>query len=167
MSWQDELRVLEFVLAVAIAVGGYVLSRVVASALRRQHTAPHWVRGTRIAIRVVSIGIAAAILATVLPSVVPLASGLTVSAIIGLAATYALQTTIQNVISGYILLRNRVVRLNDEVRISDVSGKVVQLGLVTTWLRLEDGSLATVSNSTMLSGPLVNRSAAERLKGEY
>ena len=94
-------------------------------------------------------------------------SGLTFSAILTLAATLALQTTIGNVIAGFILLRNRVLRIDDRIAIGGVSGRVVQLGLVTVWLRLEDGSLVSVSNSNLLSGPLVNRSAGDRLQGEF
>jgi len=94
-------------------------------------------------------------------------SGLTFSAVVGLAATLALQTTIGNVFAGVILLRDRVLRLNDIIQIGGITGQVVRLGLVTTWLRLDDGSLASVSNSNLLTGPLVNRSTAERLKGEY
>jgi small conductance mechanosensitive channel len=167
VSWQDPLPTLVAVaIAAAVAVGGYLLSRTIAERLRKRGAAAHYVRGTRIAIRVVSISVAVAILAIELQSV-PLVSGLTISAIAGLAVTYALQTTIQNMIAGYILLRNRVLRLNDQIQINDISGKVVQLGLVSTWLRLDDGGFATVSNSTRLNGPMLNRSVGDRLKGEY
>jgi small-conductance mechanosensitive channel len=154
------------VVVAAVAIGGYLLSRTAAERLRAHGAPPHAVRGVRIAITLVTLAIAALTLFAAFGPL-PALSGLTLSAVLGIAATLALQTTIGNVIAGFILLHDRVLRLDDVVQISGVSGKVVQLGLVTTWLRMEDGSLATVSNSTLLSGPLLNRSASERLRGEY
>jgi small-conductance mechanosensitive channel len=161
------LRTIGVVIALAATlIGGYLVSRAGTRALRRHGAAPTAVRGVRIAMSIVVSVVVLAILYTYfgpLPSI----SGLTVSAVAGLALTLALQTTIGNVIAGYILLRNRVLRIGDKVQISSISGRVVRLGPVTTWLRLEDGGLASVSNSTLLSGPLINQSVGERLKGEY
>jgi Zn-dependent protease len=89
------------------------------------------------------------------------------SSIVALVVSLAISTVIGNVLSGLILIRDRVLRLGDHIKVGGVEGSVVQLGLVTVWLRLDDGSLATISNSNLLSGPMVNRSAQDRLKGEY
>jgi small-conductance mechanosensitive channel len=94
-------------------------------------------------------------------------SGLTFSAIIGLAATLALQTTLGNIVAGFILLQDRTLRMNDVITVGSITGRVVRIGLVTVWLRLDDGNVASMSNSTLLSGPMINRSAKDRLKGEY
>jgi small-conductance mechanosensitive channel len=150
----------------AITVGGYLLAHFASDRRRERGAPPHEVRGIRIIVAVVAglfvLGIAAV-------SFGPLTtvSGLALSAVGGLAATLALQTTLANLVAGVILLRSKVLRVNDGIEISGVKGRVVQIGLVTTWLRLEDGGLATVSHSTLLSGPLINRSAGDRLKGEY
>lgn len=167
MDWPWYLStVIVLIAAVAILVIGFILSRHVAERLRTRRAPPHAVRGARIAISGIAVALAAAVVFVGLGPL-PVVSGLTVSAIVGLAATLALQTTIANVIAGFLLIRHRVLRLNDTIQISSVTGKVVQLGLVTTWLRLDDGSLASVSNSTLLSGPMINRSASDRLRGEY
>jgi potassium efflux system protein len=167
MSLSSDLTLLVPLIGVAVVVAaGYLISRAVVEALRRHGAPPQAVRATRVAITVVS-GILIALIVFVAFGPLPPVGGLTVSAILGLAATLALQTTIANVIAGALLLRNRMLRLGDQVLIGGTSGKVVQLGLVTTWLRLEDGSVASVSNSTLLNGPLVNQSAGARLKGEY
>jgi small conductance mechanosensitive channel len=154
-------------IAVAIvAIGGYVLS-LKASGWMRQHGAlPLGVRTARIVISVIAVVLVAAIL-FISFGPISVVSGVTFSAIVGLAATLALQTTISNLIGGFILLRNRVLRVNDNIQISGTKGKVIRIGLITTWLCQEDGALVSVSNSTLLSGPLVNLSASDRLKGEY
>lgn len=153
-------------LAAIVLVGGYLLSRTAAARSRERGAPPHEVRAIRIATTVVASLLVVGILFVAFGPFSEL-SGLTVSALAGLLVTFALQTTLANVIAGFILLRSKVLRLNDGIQISGVQGKVVQIGLVTTWLRLEDGALASVSNSTLLSGPMINRSAGERLKGEY
>ena len=167
MNWTEYLpTVVPLVAAAAVAVGGYLLSHRAAEWLRLRGSPPPSVRGVRVTISLIAFAVAAAILFLAFGRIGAV-SGLTFSALIGLAVTLALQTTIGNVIAGFILLRSRLLRLNDNVRIGGVSGRVVQVGLVTTWLLLEDGSLASVSNSTLLSGPLQNRSAGDRLRGEY
>jgi small-conductance mechanosensitive channel len=167
VTWTAYLPTLEpLVAAVVLAVGGYALSNSTARWLRQRGAPPAAVRWARLAVSLTGLLLAAAVLFVAFGPLT-VAGGLTLSAVVGLAATLALQTTIGNVIAGFILLRNRVLRLNDHVSIGGVSGTVVRLGLVTTWLRLEDGSLASVSNSNLLAGPLVNRSAGHRLKGEY
>jgi small conductance mechanosensitive channel len=158
--------IVPIVTATILAVGGYLLSGHSARWLRQHHAPPGAVRWARLGISLTGFLLAGAVLFVAFgPLTVP--AGLTLSAILGLAATLALQTTIGNVIAGFILLRDRVLRLNDDIQIAGTRGRVVRLGLVTTWLRLEDGSLASVSNSNLLSGPLINRSTSDRLQGEY
>jgi small-conductance mechanosensitive channel len=152
--------------AVVFGVGGYLLANVAGRWLRRRGAPPAAIRWARFAISFVGLLIAGADLFVAFGPLT-VASGLTLSAIVGLAATLALQTVIANVIAGFILLRDRMLRFNDRISIGGTTGTVMRLGLVTTWLRLDDGSLASVSNSTLLGGPLVNKTAMERLKGEY
>ncbi len=167
MSWTAYLPYFVPFGAVAlVGVGGYLLSRAAAGWLRARGAPPHSVRGIRIAISLIAIALVAAILFIAFGPLTAISS-LTVSAVIGLIITLALQTTIANLIAGFMLLQNRLLRLNDDIQISGIRGTVVQMGLVTTWLRLADGSLTSVSNSTLLSGPMVNRSAGDRLRGEY
>jgi small-conductance mechanosensitive channel len=167
MSWTADLPAIESVVTAAVlAMGGYILSSIVARWLRHRSAPPTAIRGARLAISLTGLLLAGAALFIAFGPLT-LAGGLTLSAVVGLATTLALQTTIGNVIAGFILLRDGTLRLNDVVQLGGVRGTVVRLGLVTTWLRLEDGSLATVSNSNLLSGPLVSKSAGDRLKGEY
>jgi small-conductance mechanosensitive channel len=166
VSWTEFLPTLvPVVVASALLAGSYALSSRVARWSRSRGAPPAAVRGTRLAISLTGGLLAVAVLFVAFGPLT-VSVGLTLSAVIGLAATLALQTTIGNVIAGFILLRDRMLRQNDEIQISGVRGIVVRFGLVTTLIRLQDGSLAVVSNSNLLSGPLVNSSAASRLKGE-
>jgi small conductance mechanosensitive channel len=82
----------------------------------------------------------------------------------GLAATLALQSTLQNIIAGIFMIRDRTMRLGDSIEIGGMKGKVVRLGFRTAWLKDEGGSVVIVSNSTLLNGPFVNHTATQRLE---
>lgn len=161
---QDEL-VAVFLIVVPIAAG-VSLTAWAGGAARRHKLSPPLVRLIRIGITAVWVSMVVAGLAYIFgaPGIF---STLTVSAVGGIALTLALQTTLQNLIAGFLLVREGSLRLGDTVSISGIKGRVVALGLITVVLRLDDGSLAFVSNSNLLSGPLVNSTASHRLDGEY
>jgi small-conductance mechanosensitive channel len=129
--------------SVAIAVGIMLTSEVMGFVIRRTArkagAGPTVLRDIRATLRVVAILL---IVSQVL-NFTGLASeftALTVSGVIAVAISLALQTTLSNVISG-ILLFNEI--------------------------KTEEGTIAVVSNSSLSSGPLVNRSATERLNRKY
>jgi small conductance mechanosensitive channel len=94
-------------------------------------------------------------------------TALTISGVGALAVSLALQTTLSNVISGVLLFSDGVLRLNDVVRYGDVEGRVVRVALRNTWIKMDSGEIAIVSNSLLSGGPLVNHSATERLSKKY
>ncbi|MDA4118901.1 MAG: mechanosensitive ion channel family protein, partial [Thaumarchaeota archaeon] len=89
------------------------------------------------------------------------------SGVMAVAISLALQTTLSNVISGILLFNDGVIRLDDTIEYSSTRGTVVRVGLRNTWIKTEEGTIAVVSNSSLSSGPLVNRSATERLNRKY
>ena len=91
-------------------------------------------------------------------------SFLTISGIVGLAVSLALQNTLSNIISGVLLLSDGVLRLDDSVEYSGVKGVVVKIGLRATWVRTEHGDIAVISNNFLVNGPLVNYTATQRLE---
>jgi small-conductance mechanosensitive channel len=163
----DFISLIETVVAVAIIMAiGLAGARSAAAQLLKRGATPQSVRAVRISITLLAVAVSGAA-AFILIGPIGVGLGLTFSAIVGLAATLALQTTLANLIAGFILLQDKMLRMNDTITISGITGRVVQIGLVTVWLRLEDGSVASMSNSALLSGPMINRSAMDRLKGEY
>jgi small conductance mechanosensitive channel len=94
-------------------------------------------------------------------------TALTISGIAGLALSLALQTTLSNIISGILMINDGVIRIGDRIEYSGIKGVVVRVALRNCWIKQDDGSLAVVSNSSLSGGPLVNRTAEERLKKKY
>jgi len=92
-----------------------------------------------------------------------LLSSLTLSGIIGLGITLALQSTLSNLLSGIWLLRDNVLRLGDNIKISGVDGTVIKLSFRSTWLKTSEGNIIIMSNSTLYNGPFTNLTATERL----
>ena len=90
-------------------------------------------------------------------------SFLTISGIVGLAVSLALQNTLSNIISGVLLLSDGVLRLDDSIEYSGVKGVVVKIGLRATWVKTDRGDIAVISNNYLVNGPLVNHTATQRL----
>lgn len=94
-------------------------------------------------------------------------TALTVSGIAGLAISLALQSTISNVISGVLMIRDGFLRLGDDLQYGGpggVRGEVVKLSLRTTWIRMQDGTIAVIGNGNLSAGPILNYSAKARLE---
>jgi len=90
-------------------------------------------------------------------------TALTVSGIIALALSLAVQATLSNVISGILLLLDNTLRINDRIELGGIKGEVVKIGLRNSWIKTPEGSLVIISNSQIANGPLTNHSASERL----
>lgn len=165
-SFTEQFWLELLVLVVAPCVVGPILTRMVADRAKRRGENPAHVRGIEVTFTVGWVAVAAVGVSLTLGPVSFLSS-LTFSAIAGIAVTLALQTTLQNLVSGLILVQNRFLRVGDQIQFSGLKGAVVGFGPVTTVIRLEDGTLLFVSNSNLLSGPLLNFTATKRLAGEY
>jgi small conductance mechanosensitive channel len=92
-----------------------------------------------------------------------LLSSLTLSGIIGLGITLALQSTLSNLLSGFWLLHDNVLRLGDNIEMGNIKGTVIKLSFRSTWLKNSEGDIVIMSNSTLYSGPFTNLTATERL----
>lgn len=165
VAWESVL--LDVVVLIALpAIAGYLLSRWSGDAAKRHGWSPIAVRTLRVVITLGWIAVVIAGTAATLGSFSFL-SALTVSAVAGIAVTLALQTVLQNMIAGFILIRRRFLHLGDAIQFSGIKGTVVSLGIVEVVLRTESGDLAMVSNANLLSGPMINFTAGKRLAGEY
>lgn len=90
-------------------------------------------------------------------------SALTASGIIALALSLAVQATLSNVISGILLLLDNTLRINDKIDYGGIKGEVVKIGLRNSWIKTAEGNVVIIGNSQIVSGPLTNYSASERL----
>jgi len=94
-------------------------------------------------------------------------TALTISGVAGLAASLALQTTLSNIISGILMLRDGTVHVGDDVQYGGpggLRGEVIRLSLRTTWLRTTDGHIAVIGNTNLSAGPILNFTATARLE---
>lgn len=162
-----ELFYLEVALLILLPIAaGIPLSKWVGDAAKRRGSSPLVVRTLHIIVTVVWIAI---VVVGVSLAFAPFnfLSALTVSAVATIAITLALQTTLQNLIAGILLLRGRFLRVGDVIQFSGVKGSVASIGLIEVVLKLEGQALAVVSTSNLLSGPMINYTALTRLAGEY
>lgn len=92
---------------------------------------------------------------------------LTISGVVGLVVSLALQSTLSNMLSGFFLLGDHAVAPGDMITIGAVHGKVVRMALRNTWVETSQGDVAIVSNSVLAAGPLTNHSFKSReLRGK-
>ena len=139
------------------------LTRIIARAAKRAGAAPDLTRTVREALSILWIVLAAAAVVSI-TGIASTFSFLTVSGLVGLAISLALQNTLSNIISGLLLISDGVLRLHDSIEYSGVRGTVVKIGLRTTWVKTESGNIAIISNNYVANGPLINYSAVGRLE---
>ena len=92
---------------------------------------------------------------------------LTISGILAVAVSLALQNTLSNVISGLLLFNDGALRLGDTIEYGGKTGRVVRVGLRNTWIKTDTHHLVVISNTSLSAGPLTNHTATERLKRKY
>jgi small conductance mechanosensitive channel len=149
------------IVATAFAVGEIVI-RVISRLARRAGVAPAVIRDVRDAVSVIILGVAI----TGIAGLTGLSSEfttLTISGVAGLAVSLALQTTLTNIISGILMLHDKILHLGDEIEYSGTKGKVVKIGFRNTWIQDEKNSIIVISNTSLANGPLTNHTASTRL----
>ena len=150
----------------AVIAGSWFVSelliRLVTRGAKRAGASADLVRNVREGLSILWVVFVAAWLVFVL-GLGSIFSFLTLSGIVGLAISLALQNTLTNIISGILILSDGVLRLHDSVEYSGVKGRVVKIGLRATWVKTDSGDIAIISNNYLANGPLVNFTARERL----
>ena len=154
---------------VGTVVGSWLVTqliiRLITRGLKRAHAQPGIIRSVRDGFILLWLVFAVTGALTV-SGVASAFSFLTFSGIIGLTVSLALQNTLSNMINGIMIIYEGVIRVNDSVEISGVKGAVMRIGLRSTWIRTESGSIAVLSNSNLAAGPLVNHTAIARLEAK-
>jgi small conductance mechanosensitive channel len=90
-------------------------------------------------------------------------TALTVSGVAGLAVSLALQSTFSNLISGFLLMNDKVFALGDEIQYGGIKGTVIRMALRSTWVKTQEGNIVMFSNSSLANGPVTNFTAKERM----
>ena len=160
-------------LVLGVVVGTFItvlieegISRVIRHGAKKAGTNPTVIRDIAVAMRVIAV----LVIVTMILSLTGLASEfttITISGIGALAVSLALQNTLSNILSGILMFHDGLIHLNDTVEYGSVKGKVVRLAMRNTWIKMDSGKIAVISNSLLASGPLINHSATERISRKY
>ena len=152
---------IQLVMAVALLVGGYLLARLTARAIR---TRLEHVRGfdqtlTPIMAQTANYAIIIITIVLVLSNFgIETTSIIAVLGAAGLAIGLALQGTLQNVAAGIMLLIIRPFRRGDYIEAGSAQGTVEEIGLFMTRLRTAQGLFVAVPNSMIWSNMITNYS---------
>ena len=160
-------------LVLGVVVGTFItvlieegISRIIKHGAKKAGTNPTVIRDIAVAMRVIAV----LVIVTVILSLTGLASEfttITISGIGALAVSLALQNTLSNILSGILMFHDGLIHLNDTVEYGSIKGKVVRLAMRNTWIKMDSGKIAVISNSLLSSGPLINHSATERISRKY
>jgi small-conductance mechanosensitive channel len=112
---------------------------------------------------VMVVGILSALL--VIPQVRAVAGGLLASsAVLGIIVGFASQRTLGNFVAGLLIAFTQPLRLGDEVTIEDAAGIVEEIGLIYTFVRIENGDRLVIPNEKLASDTIRNATIRSREK---
>lgn len=94
---------------------------------------------------------------------VPLAAFAFVSGALAIGIGFGAQNILNNFISGWILIWERPIRVNDFLEIDDVKGTVETINTRSTRIRRVDGVRLMIPNSKLLENTVVNWTLVDRL----
>src|SRR5881275_540745 len=112
---------------------------------------------------IVFVGLLSALL--VIPQVRAVAGGLLASsAVVGIVVGFASQRTLGNFVAGLLIAFTQPVRLGDVVTIEDSRGVVEEIGLIYTFVKLENGDRLVIPNEKLASDTIRNATIRSREK---
>ena len=83
---------------------------------------------------------------------------------LGIGIGFGLQNIVNNFVSGIILALERPISIGDVVRVDDVEGVVIDIGLRASQIRTWDGADVLVPNGSLISGKLLNWTLSDRAR---
>ena len=156
----------------AIVVGVMVLTIVVARLIdrriARRDLPPDAITRYRILRRsitttIIFVGLLSALL--VIPQVRAVAGGLLASsAVLGIVVGFASQRTLGNFVAGLLIAFTQPLRLGDSVAVDNTEGVVEEIGLIYTFVRIENGDRLVIPNETLVSDTIRNSTIRSREK---
>jgi small-conductance mechanosensitive channel len=153
-----DLTIGRLLVVVLIVVGGYYMSRLLGFLLGRRlaetklgSDAVHTIK------RVVFFAILVLVIVTALSLLgIPLTAFAFATGAIAIGVGFGAQNIINNFISGWILMAERPIRINDFIEIDGSNGTVEEIGVRSTRIRRVDGVHLLVPNSVLLEHAVVN-----------
>jgi small-conductance mechanosensitive channel len=136
--------------------------------MARRHLSPEAMTRYRVLRRSITtailvVGLLSALL--VVPQVRAVAGGLLASsAVVGIIVGFASQRTLGNFVAGLLIAFTQPLRLGDTVTIESTEGTVEEIGLIYTFVRLENGDRLVIPNEKLASDSIRNATIRSREK---
>jgi small-conductance mechanosensitive channel len=163
MPLWHRLVVVGVVLFVTVAAARLIDRRIARRELSREAMTRYRVLRRSITTAILVVGVLSALL--VIPQVRAVAGGLLASsAVVGIVVGFASQRTLGNFVAGLLIAFTQPLRLGDTVRVEDAAGVVEEIGLIYTFVRLDDGDRLVIPNEKLASDTIRNSTIRSRDK---
>ena len=160
--WQ-RLVIVAVVLILTAALARVIDRRIARKELSRETLTRYRVLRRSITTAVMVVGILSALL--VIPQVRAIAGGLLASsAVLGIIVGFASQRTLGNFVAGLLIAFTQPLRLGDEVMVEDGDGVVEEIGLIYTFVRMDNGDRLVIPNEKLASDTIRNSTIRSREK---
>ena len=158
LSSGQSVTVGQVALVILILIGGYVLSRFFERLIERRLKKTDVTPDAAYALKRISFYLLIVIVVATALSLlrIPLTAFAFISGAVAIGVGFGAQNIINNFISGWILMFERPVRINDFIELDDQTGVVEQIGNRSTRIRRTDGVHMLVPNSQLLERKVVN-----------
>src|SRR6059036_3233192 len=151
-----------------VVLGTTVVARLIDRRIARRDLPPEAITRYRVVRRSVTttimfVGLLSALL--VIPQVRAVAGGLLASsAVLGIVVGFASQRTLGNFVAGLLIAFTQPVRLGDKVTVENTEGVVEEIGLIYTFVRIENGDRLVIPNEKLASDTIRNATIRSREK---
>ena len=157
------LAVFGAVLVLTILLARLVDSRIARRELSAEAMTRYRVLRRGITALILFVGVLSALL--VIPQVRAVAGGLLASsAVVGIIVGFASQRTLGNFVAGLLIAFTQPVRLGDTVTLDSTAGVVEEIGLIYTFVRVENGDRLVIPNEKLASDTIRNATIRSREK---
>jgi len=163
MSPWTRLAVVLGVMVVTIVVARLIDRRIARRDLPPEAITRYRILRRSITTTIIFIGLLSALL--VIPQVRAVAGGLLASsAVLGIVVGFASQRTLGNFVAGLLIAFTQPLRLGDSVAVDSTEGVVEEIGLIYTFVRIENGDRLVIPNETLVSDTIRNSTIRSREK---
>ncbi|MGZ4302623.1 MAG: mechanosensitive ion channel family protein [Gaiellaceae bacterium] len=163
MSPWTRLAVVVVVMVVTIVVARLIDRRIARRDLPPEAITRYRILRRSITTTIIFVGLLSALL--VIPQVRAVAGGLLASsAVLGIVVGFASQRTLGNFVAGLLIAFTQPLRLGDSVAVDNTEGVVEEVGLIYTFVRIENGDRLVIPNETLVSDTIRNSTIRSREK---
>lgn len=148
----------DVILVVVLVFGAYLLSRLVEFLLARRLAKTDLRADSVIVIKRISFySILALVIITIMGLLgIPITAFAFATGAIAIGIGFGAQNIINNFISGWILIAERPIRVNDFIEVDGFTGTVKEVGTRSTQVHRSDGVHVLVPNSKLLENTVIN-----------